>query len=73
VSQVVTGTPLTHVLLQPVLNPTPTVCHNAGPASSDDVIIADQWRRSLIIDSNEPHVSVVSLIFVAFPNADYVT
>jgi len=37
--------PLTHVLLHPVVgNPTPTVCHNSGPASSDNVITADQWR-----------------------------
>jgi len=54
---------LTHVLLQPVasvVNPTPTVCHNGTAA--DDVIVTDQWRRSLVIDSNEPYISMVSSV-----------
>ena len=56
---------MTHVLLQPVasvVNPTPTICHNGTAA--DDVIVTDQWRRSLVIDSNEPYVSMVSSVMV---------
>jgi len=52
---------VTHVLLQPVasvVNPTPTVCQNGTAA--EDIVITDQWRRSLVIDNNDPYVSMVS-------------
>ena len=58
----VTSRHLTHVLLQPVasvINPTPAaVCHTGNAA--DDIIVADQWRRSLVIDTNDPYMPVVS-------------
>lgn len=58
----VTSRHLTHVLLQPVasvVNPTPAaVCHTG--AAAEDMIVADQWRRSLVIDTNESYVPVVS-------------
>ena len=64
----VVAAPLTHVLLQPVasvvnqpvasvVNPTPTVCHGTTTA---DGVITDQWRRSLVIDTSDPYVSMVS-------------
>jgi len=53
-----TSRQLTHVLLQPVINPTPAACH--AVSSVDDVVPADHWRRSLVIDTSEPYVSVVS-------------
>ena len=58
----VTSRHLTHVLLQPVasvINPTQAaVCHTGTAA--DDIIVADQWRRSLVIDTNDPYMPVVS-------------
>jgi len=71
VSRVVAA-PLTHVLLQPVasvvnqpvasvVNPTPTVCHSSTTA---DDVITDQWRRSLVIDTGDPYISMVSGITV---------
>ena len=79
VSRVVAA-PLTHVLLQPVasvvnqpvasivnqpvasvVNPTPTVCHSSTTA---DDVITDQWRRSLVIDTSDPYIPVVSGITV---------
>ena len=56
-----TSRQVTHVLLQPVatvVNQTPAGVGTATAA--DDVIITDQWRRSLVIDNNESYISVVS-------------
>jgi len=64
----VTSRHLTHVLLQPVasvVNATPAaVCHSG--AAADDIVIADQWRRSLVIDNNEPYVPMVSHVIGHF-------